>query len=70
VAQLGDKAWLMDTGAVVVSTPQDIALIDAVKGVNMFKKVDVPVCLFLYLSTSPSSFLISHSPIHITIIIS
>jgi len=27
-----------------VSTPQDIALIDAVKGVNMFKKVNVPVC--------------------------
>jgi ATP-binding protein involved in chromosome partitioning len=31
------------TGAVVVSTPQDIALIDARKGLNMFKKVDVPV---------------------------
>ncbi|KAI9759559.1 MAG: hypothetical protein M4579_002225 [Chaenotheca gracillima] len=30
-------------GAVIVSTPQDIALKDAVKGVNMFKKVDVPV---------------------------
>ncbi|KAK9476745.1 P-loop containing nucleoside triphosphate hydrolase protein [Lipomyces japonicus] len=30
-------------GAVIVSTPQDIALIDAVKGLNMFKKVDVPV---------------------------
>ncbi|KAK9451698.1 P-loop containing nucleoside triphosphate hydrolase protein [Limtongia smithiae] len=30
-------------GAVVVSTPQDIALIDAVKGINMFRKVDVPV---------------------------
>ena len=30
-------------GAVIVSTPQDIALIDAVKGVNMFKKTDVPV---------------------------
>ncbi|KAK9237970.1 P-loop containing nucleoside triphosphate hydrolase protein [Lipomyces kononenkoae] len=30
-------------GAVIVSTPQDIALIDAVKGINMFKKVDVPV---------------------------
>lgn len=26
-------------GAVIVSTPQDIALIDAVKGVNMFKKL-------------------------------
>ncbi|KAI8071231.1 P-loop containing nucleoside triphosphate hydrolase protein [Gongronella butleri] len=30
-------------GAVIVSTPQDIALIDAVKGTNMFKKVDVPI---------------------------
>ena len=31
------------TGAVIVSTPQDIALIDARKGLNMFRKVDVPV---------------------------
>ncbi|KAJ9640521.1 hypothetical protein H2199_006060 [Coniosporium tulheliwenetii] len=30
-------------GAVVVSTPQDIALKDAVKGVNMFRKVNVPL---------------------------
>ncbi|MBO5443160.1 MAG: iron-sulfur cluster carrier protein ApbC [Alphaproteobacteria bacterium] len=30
-------------GIVIVSTPQDIALIDAVKGVNMFKKVNVPI---------------------------
>lgn len=30
-------------GAVIVSTPQDIALIDAVKGVNMFKRVEVPI---------------------------
>ena len=30
-------------GVVVVSTPQDIALIDAVKGVNMFKTVEVPI---------------------------
>lgn len=30
-------------GAIIVSTPQDIALIDAVKGVNMFEKVGVPV---------------------------
>ena len=30
-------------GAVIVSTPQDIALKDAVKGINMFKKVDIPV---------------------------
>ena len=30
-------------GAVIVSTPQDIALIDARKGLNMFRKVNVPV---------------------------
>lgn len=30
-------------GAVIVSTPQDIALIDAVKGVNMFQKVGIPI---------------------------
>ena len=30
-------------GAVIVSTPQDIALIDARKGLNMFRKVAVPV---------------------------
>ena len=31
------------SGAVIVSTPQDIALIDARKGLNMFRKVGVPV---------------------------
>jgi len=30
-------------GAVIVSTPQDIALLDARKGLNMFRRVDVPV---------------------------
>lgn len=30
-------------GAVIVSTPQDIALIDARKGLEMFKKVNVPL---------------------------
>ena len=30
-------------GAVIVSTPQDLALIDARKGLNMFHKVGVPV---------------------------
>jgi ATP-binding protein involved in chromosome partitioning len=29
-------------GAVIVSTPQDLALIDARKGLNMFNKVSVP----------------------------
>lgn len=31
------------TGAVIVTTPQDIALIDAKKGVKMFEKVGVPI---------------------------
>lgn len=30
-------------GALIVSTPQDIALKDAIKGVNMFRKVSVPL---------------------------
>ncbi len=31
------------SGAVIVSTPQDLALIDARKGVAMFQQVDVPI---------------------------
>ena len=31
------------TGAVMVTTPQDIALLDVKKGINMFQKVGVPI---------------------------
>ena len=31
------------TGAVIVTTPQDIALLDAMKGLRMFEKVGVPI---------------------------
>ncbi|KAH8791891.1 nucleotide binding protein-like protein [Hyaloscypha finlandica] len=30
-------------GAIIISTPQDIALKDAVKGINMFKKTNIPI---------------------------
>lgn len=42
-AQLTLTQFLHLSGAVIVSTPQDVALADAVKGVNMFQSVDVPV---------------------------
>jgi len=44
-------------GAVVVSTPQDLALIDARRGIAMFKRVDVPV---LGLIENMSYFLCPH----------
>lgn len=31
------------SGAVIVTTPQDIALLDAKKGIEMFRKVNIPV---------------------------
>ncbi|MDH4122144.1 MAG: Mrp/NBP35 family ATP-binding protein [Deltaproteobacteria bacterium] len=31
------------TGAVIVSTPQDVALLDAIRAVAMFEKVEIPV---------------------------
>ena len=31
------------SGAVIVTTPQDIALLDARKGIEMFRKVDIPI---------------------------
>lgn len=42
-AQLTMAQQVPLAGAVIVSTPQDIALLDARKGLNMFKRVDVPV---------------------------
>ncbi len=42
-AQLTVTQKLGLAGAVIVTTPQDVALIDARKGLAMFRKVDVPV---------------------------
>jgi ATP-binding protein involved in chromosome partitioning len=42
-AQLTLSQVLEMTGAVIVSTPQDVALLDAIKAVGMFHKVDIPV---------------------------
>jgi ATP-binding protein involved in chromosome partitioning len=44
-------------GAVIVSTPQDLALIDARRGIAMFRRVDVPV---LGLVENMSYFLCPH----------
>lgn len=42
-AQLGLAQDIKPAGAVIVSTPQDLALLDARKGVAMFRKVDIPI---------------------------
>ncbi|GKU86350.1 hypothetical protein SLEP1_g886 [Rubroshorea leprosula] len=42
-AQLTMSQRLQLSGALIVSTPQDVALIDARRGVNMFSKVRVPI---------------------------
>ena len=42
-AQLTMAQQVPLAGAVIVSTPQDLALIDARKGLNMFRKTNVPV---------------------------
>ncbi|MDF1606836.1 Mrp/NBP35 family ATP-binding protein [Hoeflea sp. YIM 152468] len=42
-AQLTMAQTVPLAGAVIVSTPQDLALIDARKGLKMFRKVDVPI---------------------------
>jgi ATP-binding protein involved in chromosome partitioning len=41
--QLSITQQVLLDGAVIVSTPQDIALLDAVRGVTMFKKVNVKI---------------------------
>lgn len=45
------------TGSVIVSTPQDLALIDARKGLKMFKNVDVPI---MGIVENMSTFLCPH----------
>lgn len=42
-AQLAIAQGTTLSGAVIVSTPQDLALIDARRGIAMFRKVDVPI---------------------------
>jgi ATP-binding protein involved in chromosome partitioning len=46
-AQLTMAQQVPLAGAIIVSTPQDIALLDARKGLNMFRKVEVPVLGFI-----------------------
>jgi ATP-binding protein involved in chromosome partitioning len=42
-AQLSLSQLIPITGAVIVTTPQEVALIDVEKAVSMFKKVEVPI---------------------------
>jgi ATP-binding protein involved in chromosome partitioning len=56
-AQLTMAQQVPLAGAIIVSTPQDLALIDARKGLNMFRKVDVPV---LGIVENMSSFICPH----------
>lgn len=56
-AQLTMAQQVPLAGAVIISTPQDLALIDARKGLNMFRKVDVPV---LGLVENMSTFICPH----------
>ncbi|EEF41418.1 iron-sulfur protein NUBPL [Ricinus communis] len=46
-AQLTVSQNLQLSGALIVSTPQDVALIDARRGVKMFSKVQVPILGFI-----------------------
>jgi len=45
------------TGAVVVSTPQDVALLDAIKAIHMFSKVDIEI---VGIVENMSSFICPH----------
>jgi len=56
-AQLTMAQQVPLAGAVIVSTPQDLALIDARKGLNMFRKVNVPV---LGIVENMSTFICPH----------
>ncbi|MEG9883797.1 MAG: Mrp/NBP35 family ATP-binding protein [Hyphomicrobiales bacterium] len=56
-AQLTMAQKVKLAGAVIVSTPQDLALVDARRGLNMFRRVDVPV---LGLVENMSYFLCPH----------
>ncbi len=56
-AQLTMAQQVPLAGAIIVSTPQDLALIDARKGLNMFKKVNVPV---LGIVENMSTFICPH----------
>jgi ATP-binding protein involved in chromosome partitioning len=56
-AQLTMAQQVPLAGAVIVSTPQDLALIDARKGLNMFRRVNVPV---LGLVENMSTFICPH----------
>src|SRR6185369_13610 len=42
-AQLSLSQLIPVTGAVIVTTPQEVALIDVIKAVSMFKKVEIPI---------------------------
>jgi hypothetical protein len=73
-------------GALIVSTPQDVALMDARRGVQMFNKVDIPVkcslgftfsylimsfCkLELMLMLSNSVFMLCYTKMHQTLLVS
>ena len=41
--QLSLSQLIPITGAVMVTTPQEVAVIDVVKGISMFKKVEIPI---------------------------